>query len=88
MRLLLVFLFSSQLILEITLEDLDFIRSLSDDKNSIIQNGIDVCNRYFEKINIQVTQGNIKIFICVNFQIKGIDFIFTCSLLKIKVIYL
>ena len=49
MKFLLVFLFSSQLILEISLEDLDFIRSLSNDKNSIIQSGTDTCNRYFEK---------------------------------------
>lgn len=49
MRFLLVFLFSSQLILGITFEELDFIRSLSNDKNSIIQNGTDSCNKYFEK---------------------------------------
>ena len=51
MRFLLVFLFSSQLVLGITFEELDFIRSLSNDKNSIIQNGTDSCNKYFLNCN-------------------------------------
>ena len=48
MKFLLVLLFSSPLILQVSLEELDYIRSLSKNNNSIIENGSKSCNKYFE----------------------------------------
>ena len=43
-------IFSSNLILPITLEELDYIRAISDNNSqSIIQNGTSFCNNYFKK---------------------------------------
>ena len=49
MKFLYLVLFSSQIFLYITFEELDYIRSFSQDSNSIIQNGTKACNSYFEK---------------------------------------
>ena len=49
MKFLLVLLFSSPLVLQVSLEELDYIRSLSKNNISIIENGSKSCNKYFEK---------------------------------------
>ena len=50
MRFLIFYLFFLRVCMEITFEDLDFIRSISDkDSKSIISNGTSFCNDYFSK---------------------------------------
>ncbi len=67
MKFLIFFLlFSSSIVVEITLEDLDYIRLLSDkDSKSIILNGTEFCNDYFSKKVISFDNKNFKnIFLC------------------------
>ena len=53
-------IFSSNLILPITLEELDYIRAISDNNSqSIIQNGTSFCNNYFKK-NFSSTELNYQ----------------------------
>ncbi len=61
------FIFSSNLIMQISLEDLDYFRSISDESSeSIILNGTAFCNNYFNKNNsLRLDENEFKnIFLC------------------------
>ena len=68
MKLLIIFIFfSTSLISDITLEELDYIRSISEkDSKSIIINGTDFCNDYFKKNSLfKLKENEFKnIFLC------------------------
>ena len=70
MKFLLAVLFSSQLFLQITLEELDHFRSLSKDNNSIIQNGTKSCNNYFEKNKYSIDSKKYENFYLCKFSKK------------------
>ena len=66
MKVLIYFLFLSQSLLsQISLEDLDYFRSLSDENSqSIIMNGTNFCNNYFKNSKYDVNLEYENIFIC------------------------
>ena len=84
--LLLVLFLSPQIFLQITFEELDYIRSFSNNYISIIENGTKSCNKYFERNKFTNESRKYQNFYLCKFSKKEIAFIFICSLLKIKVI--
>ncbi len=72
MRFLLIFLFCcSNLISEISLEDLDFIRSISESNTeSIINNGTKFCNDYFDKRKFSKDSSKYENFFMCKFSKK------------------
>ena len=72
MRFLLIFLLCcSNLISEISLEDLDFIRSISESNpESIINNGSKFCNNYFEKTKFSKNSSKYENFFMCKFSKK------------------
>ncbi len=86
MRFLIFYLlFSSSLIMEITLKDLDYIRSISDkDSKSIISNGTSFCNDYFSKKTSSLINNNefTNIFLCKFSKQRNRFYIYMLSVQK------
>lgn len=86
MRILIFYLlFSSSLIMEITFEDLDYIRSISDkDSKSIISNGTSFCNDYFSKKTSSLKNKNKfkNIFLCKFSKQRNRFYIYMLSVQK------
>ena len=81
-------IYSSNILSNITFEELDYIRAISkNDSQSIIANGTNNCINYFEK-NTLKQKKNIKTTLSVNFPKPEIDFMFICWLLIKKVLHL
>ena len=61
-----IFLFTPLIIGDVTLEDLDFFRNLSDSNSkSIIASGTEHCNKFFDKDNLSIDyQGYKNFFLC------------------------
>ena len=86
MRFLIFYLFfSSSLLMEITFEDLDFIRSISDkDSKSIISNGTSFCNDYFSKktSSLKNNKDFKNIFLCKFSKQRNRFYIYMLSVQK------
>jgi hypothetical protein len=68
--LLILLIFSSKIYSTITFEDLDYIRSFTDeDSKSIIESGTDFCTNYFDK-NFLTTDNKFKNFFLCKFSNK------------------
>ena len=70
--LLIVFSFcSNYLILQITFEELDYIRLLADESsNSIIENGTKTCNKYFDENKYSISSNKYENFFMCKFSKK------------------
>ena len=70
MKFFLLFLLSSQLFSQISIEELDYIRSLSKESVSIIEMGTKSCNSYFERNKYSKNSGKYQNFYLCKFSKK------------------
>ena len=68
---IILFLFIPIVVGDITLEELDYFRVLSDpDSASIIESGTDQCNKFFDKDNLSADYRGYKNFFLCKFSKK------------------